>query len=127
MTYTQSNNLRNHTRICQEMKKLFPSVHCGQECWSKVNLRSHEIRHTGEKPFTCPKCPATFVDRTGLGLHVAALYNKEKYWECGKCKSYSWYSNYELVCHQKTKRCSAEFARRICSLSLRVILTRISV
>lgn len=55
----ENNDKSSVKYICLLCKKSF----------TKVSLRNHIRSHTGERPFSCNKCPLTFSRRTDLNAH----------------------------------------------------------
>ncbi|CAG0896419.1 unnamed protein product [Cyprideis torosa] len=52
----------NSGGLCQQ-KKRFTCAVCGKSLSSKTGLQSHELTHTGEKPFACMICGKEFARR----------------------------------------------------------------
>lgn len=56
---------------------------CGRICSSQAALRSHEMIHTGEKPFKCEHCDKCFAQSSSLKIH-SETHNTEKNYSCEK-------------------------------------------
>lgn len=57
----QTIKVRNHETM--RVKLYFKCRHrgCGSIFKKSCNLRDHFRKHTGQRPFTCPKCKKTFT------------------------------------------------------------------
>lgn len=49
--------------------------HCGSIFKKSCNLRDHFRKHTGQRPFTCPKCMKTFTQSGNLGRHLKNVHS----------------------------------------------------
>jgi len=47
---------------------------CGSIFKKSCNLRDHFRKHTGQRPFTCPKCLKTFTQSGNLGRHLKNVH-----------------------------------------------------
>ena len=47
---------------------------CGSIFKKSCNLRDHFRKHTGQRPFTCPKCRKTFTQSGNLGRHLKNVH-----------------------------------------------------
>ncbi|XP_061727510.1 zinc finger protein 732-like isoform X2 [Cydia pomonella] len=72
--------LRTHHKFVHEKiplpKTKICSV-CGRGFGTNRVLENHMRTHTGERPFSCARCPAAFAQRVALKAHLAAIH-KEK-------------------------------------------------
>ena len=47
---------------------------CNSIFKKSCNLRDHFRKHTGQRPFTCPKCQKTFTQSGNLGRHLKNVH-----------------------------------------------------
>ena len=57
---------------------------CGKMCKNTYQLSKHKRCHSGERPFHCSQCPATFATRDGLRCHLVC-HMDEKPYHCNYC------------------------------------------
>ncbi|MCL4148876.1 UNVERIFIED_CONTAM: hypothetical protein GTU68_017095 [Idotea baltica] len=51
----------------------------------KVNVHRHiKFKHTQERPFSCPSCPKSFVEKIGLNRHMR-IHTGERPFQCPVC------------------------------------------
>ena len=48
---------------------------CNSIFKKSCNLRDHFRKHTGQRPFECPKCAKTFTQSGNLGRHMKNVHN----------------------------------------------------
>ncbi|XP_013911942.1 PREDICTED: GDNF-inducible zinc finger protein 1-like isoform X1 [Thamnophis sirtalis] len=77
-----------HMRTVHE-KKQHPQQcpYCDKVISSKGGLTVHIRTHTGEKPYKCQCCPASFAQRSAFTTHVRKIHESKK---DGKCMPAYW-------------------------------------
>ncbi|OON14090.1 zinc finger, C2H2 type [Opisthorchis viverrini] len=80
----------------------FTCDHCGRAYRQKVHLRKHIlIQHVGKKPFECPLCTYTTVEKSHLTVHIRT-HTGERPFRCRVC-DYSSSQNCTLKAHYMRK------------------------
>ncbi|XP_034934188.1 zinc finger protein 271-like isoform X2 [Chelonus insularis] len=73
---------------------------CGKCFTQKSKLTTHELSHTGERPFKCQKCDKDYTSKSKLNAHMR-LHTQVNVHQCNICKKIFSYPSY-LIEHQKT-------------------------
>src|SRR5580704_10818941 len=48
-------------------------------------LRAHQHLHTGQRPFSCPHCAATYISVSHLNQHVKEVHDRTSLRSCSVC------------------------------------------
>ena len=92
---------------------------CGESFPISSRLTLHELKHSGEKPETCPKCSKTFISRQSLRKHLYTHNSKpgsKVCTLCGKSISQGGYLRVHMKVHEngkphKCSQCNKSFVR----------------
>lgn len=68
-----------------ELEKNYVCDVCGWSFRDVSNLKSHALRHTGEKKFACKECDRKFFDKSQYMLHIRVRHRGEKPFVCKYC------------------------------------------
>ncbi|KAK6627704.1 hypothetical protein RUM44_010183 [Polyplax serrata] len=77
----------------------YPCSHCDKVCKSSTSLRSHLVKHSEKRPYSCenhsaqhnagsgykcPDCPKLFVNMSNYYTHKKRMHSSEKVKNCGE-------------------------------------------
>lgn len=81
-TFKTRSTLTAHRRIHNKKNKCDL---CDMRFISSSKLKSHRIKHTGEKPYECEDCGMTFARKIVCAVHRRRFHTNEKPYKCGVC------------------------------------------
>ena len=73
-------NLKRHIHIVHSNAEQFLCNTCGKVLKSKGSLEDHTRTHTGEKPYSCPRCPYRGSSSSLLAHHKVRVHNLKTTW-----------------------------------------------
>lgn len=82
-TPTKRSSQKNGSRVGAN-KKRFACKLCTKSFAQKINLKTHELVHSGVKPFKCFVCEKRFRQVTTLNVHMRR-HTEEKPFKCQQC------------------------------------------
>ncbi|XP_075730607.1 uncharacterized protein LOC142772294 [Rhipicephalus microplus] len=85
-------------------ERVFKCQVCGYTTRYRLNLRRHQIIHTGERPFKCGYCGKTFIQKTHMVGHIRT-HTGERPYQCHLCP-WNTARKSHLTRHFKTHKCS---------------------
>ncbi|OWR44415.1 Myoneurin [Danaus plexippus plexippus] len=106
LRYPSTKSLRAHTASTHSRR---------YQCDSRATLGYHQRRHTGEKPFPCDRCPATFSSREYLRVHSRS-HSGERPYVCALC-GHAFSQKPALNRHYRVHTGARPYACHLCSKS----------
>ncbi|KAG8201670.1 hypothetical protein JTE90_012736 [Oedothorax gibbosus] len=58
--------------------KMYSCQHCSYSTARMDNMRTHQVKHTGEKPYACSICHKRFAYKSSLNQHQITHAFKKK-------------------------------------------------
>ena len=83
--FKHERSLKDHTVSKHSLERPFKCSLCDFVTIKKRYLTIHARVHTGERPYPCTECSATFKHRTNLKSHVLVKHKNEKPHHCQQC------------------------------------------
>ncbi|KAG6465051.1 hypothetical protein O3G_MSEX014905 [Manduca sexta] len=102
--------LKNHMLVHTNTFNFFCDL-CPYKCKYKYYLVMHMRTHTGEKPYKCSQCNATFVNPSNLNKHK--LTHQEKQFKCLLCEK-AFRTNKLLREHHEAKHMNIKHTCHFC-------------
>ncbi|XP_031624956.1 endothelial zinc finger protein induced by tumor necrosis factor alpha-like [Contarinia nasturtii] len=124
-TFTAISSLNSHIANVHDGQRPFECKICKKRCAKKVDLKKHELSHTGEKPhqhqkthssqrlYECAECGQKFKTSGALRRHVKC-HSGEKLFKCDLCSSKFLRSD-SLKDHRKRHTADRQFGCDLCS------------
>ena len=104
----------HHERSRHILGKVFACSFCGKTFYSLQQVQTHNMIHTGERPYECKECGKSFTQKATLIQHKRT-HTKEKRFKCGECgKAFA--RRGDLTRHTLTHRRLKPFKCEICDM-----------
>jgi len=97
--FVQVYNLKHHMLLCHTDYGGYPCKICGKRFVSISSIRSHMVRHTGERKFICQKCSKDFFSSSALKIHLRK-HATDRPFNCEICQS-AFKTTGTLNCHRR--------------------------
>jgi len=78
-------NRTDYKNVDKPEEKLLTCDICKKGFIKLSDLNNHKRIHTGEKPFQCDNCGATFTQKQNLTTHIRTTHLQEKRYACDFC------------------------------------------
>ncbi len=78
-------NLNTHIRVVHLKETRYQCAYCDYASFLLTNVTSHELIHTGIKPYPCERCPSAFSQKTHWKKHMKCVHGDTNVYTCGKC------------------------------------------
>jgi KRAB domain-containing zinc finger protein len=84
--FTKNSYLKFHIRYHHEKSFNYVCKECGKGFMHLPLLISHELKHTGERPFSCDLCTKSFFAIRSMKDHMKQKHGPKTYFTCDVCK-----------------------------------------